>query len=645
MRTATANSIRTSFVMATAIALSACGGGGGGTGGSTNFGNTLPAASGPGDAQLYFPNAAGDAWYFDTVQTPAGGVAVNSLESLVVTGQTNVMGVMADVFEGTVFGSSSSPVDSYYYKNAGGLAAVGTNDPTDTFTAAFVPYIEALFPLAPGAVASITKNGVSLNADLDGDGISDTANLTLKSQVVDFETLTIDLGSFPNAVKTTTSLNGNVILSSNHSSVPFTSLVTQWNAPGIGLLKQTLSVTVQNQTTQETRQARGYYVNGVGAGLTTPQQLLASLVDPSSDIYPPGPPALAGGGGNFLVVSQSATGMVANLFSPALTSLNNFAIGGSAGPAAAVFDGTNFVVAVNSNTLILHRVSPAGVDLDAPNGIDSSLAQTAGAIPAAAHGQSNTLLVYQRYDNASNNYFIFGVLVDANGQVLPPGEISIAADNIWHVFPNVSFDGTNFLVVWQVGDSGAAGPPSHIYGARVSQSGAVLDNPAIAVSTFSSGQYSPAVAFDGTNYLVIWQDGRDTAAGNPPSDIYGARVSPSGVLVDGTAASGGVAIDIGGSQVREFPQLVFSGSDYLVAWSDFGYAVGGATGVRLAQVTPSLTVTTPAGGLMASGAPPASSQSEFAFPILAVQSNAAAIVFLNNANGAKSILGMMDYSP
>jgi hypothetical protein len=40
-------------------------------------------------------------------------------------------------------------------------------------------------------------------------------------------------------------------------------------------------------------------------------------------------------------------------------------------------------------------------------------------------------------------------------------------------------------------------------------------------------QKSPATAFDGGNFLVVWEDCR-----NETSDIYAARVTPQGIVLD-----------------------------------------------------------------------------------------------------------------
>src|SRR5262245_31041279 len=69
--------------------------------------------------------------------------------------------------------------------------------------------------------------------------------------------------------------------------------------------------------------------------------------------------------------------------------------------------------------------------------------------------------------------------------------------------PSVAFDGSNYFVVWA--DSRGQGD---IYGARVTPAGQVLDVGGIAVSTESHDQSNPEVAFDGTNYFVVWTDTR-----------------------------------------------------------------------------------------------------------------------------------------
>ena len=68
-----------------------------------------------------------------------------------------------------------------------------------------------------------------------------------------------------------------------------------------------------------------------------------------------------------------------------------------------------------------------------------------------------------------------------------------------------------------------------IYGARVSPAGSVLDPSGISdLGAASAAQARPALAFDGTNYLVVWR--RPTARSPPTSTAR--RVSPAGVVLD-----------------------------------------------------------------------------------------------------------------
>jgi hypothetical protein len=163
---------------------------------------------------------------------------------------------------------------------------------------------------------------------------------------------------------------------------------------------------------------------------------------------------------------------------------------------------------------------------------------------------------------------------------LPVGENFVISENPVYALggkPAIASDGINFLVVW--GDSrdlGTNGPD--IYGARVAPDGTVLDPGGFPISTFANqdpspgAQYVPSVAFDGTNYLVVW------VAHRPPDsdfEVYAARVTPGGTVLD----PGGIPITSGASPLR-MPSIAFDGTNYLVTWRT------ASSEIRAARVTP-----------------------------------------------------------
>ena len=125
---------------------------------------------------------------------------------------------------------------------------------------------------------------------------------------------------------------------------------------------------------------------------------------------------------------------------------------------------------------------------------------------------------------------------------------------------------------------------SDIYGARVTAAGTVLDGAAtgFAVSTAASHQSFPAVAFDGTRYLVVWKDLRH---GPSNSDIYGTRVNPAGTVLDGTTTG----LPISDEPKNQSAPTVAANGPFLVAWRDrrsttfdvYGARVNGANGAVL----------------------------------------------------------------
>ncbi|MEO0071632.1 MAG: hypothetical protein ABIK39_06070, partial [candidate division WOR-3 bacterium] len=254
------------------------------------------------------------------------------------------------------------------------------------------------------------------------------------------------------------------------------------------------------------------------------------------------------------------------------------------------FDGTNYLVVWqdqrNGETSDIYgaRVTPNGVVLDTA-GIAISTAVNQQEFPVVAFDGTNYLVAWQ--DNRSgNNLDIYGTRVTQEGIVLDTTGIPISTAVDKQEFPAVSFDGTNYLIVWQDSRSGGR---YDIYGARVTQDGIVIDSVGFTVSSDSGRQGSPAVAFDGTNYLVVWQDDRSGQA----FDIYGARVTPNGSVLDPQ----GFAISTASGH-QEYPALAFGGNCYFVLWED---GRSGPSDIYGARVTPDKVVLDPNGIFITSG--------------------------------------------
>jgi hypothetical protein len=236
------------------------------------------------------------------------------------------------------------------------------------------------------------------------------------------------------------------------------------------------------------------------------------------------------------------------------------------------FDGTNYFVVWHDLRNINYdiygaRVTQAGTVLDT-NGIAVSIASDGQYNPAIAFDGTNYLVVWE--DVRNDTLDIYGARVSQNGIVLDTNgiPISIAIDR--QRLPSVDFDGINYLVVWQ----DYRGYYVHIYGTRVSQTGTVLDTNGFAISTASYGKYCPSIAFDGTNYLVVWFDFRYGICVH----IYGSRVSQAGIVLDPE----GIAISTA-SNTQQFPSVAFDGTNYFVVWQDRSNAYDDIFGARVTQ--------------------------------------------------------------
>lgn len=135
--------------------------------------------------------------------------------------------------------------------------------------------------------------------------------------------------------------------------------------------------------------------------------------------------------------------------------------------------------------------------------------------------------------------------------------------------PRIAFDDDEtYLVVWQQGRDYFEMESADIFAARVSCDGKLIDANPIAICTVPDSQVSPAVAFAGGVFLVVWSDLRN---GND-FDVYAARVTPGGKVLD----KDGFLVS-GGARNQCEPAVTSGNGKFLAAWMDFrddkGYAI------------------------------------------------------------------------
>src|SRR5207248_508285 len=106
----------------------------------------------------------------------------------------------------------------------------------------------------------------------------------------------------------------------------------------------------------------------------------------------------------------------------------------------------------------------------------------------------------------------------------------------------------------------------------------------------SSGAHSrtPSIAFDGTNYLVVWADTRLST----DEDVFGTLVNQSGAVI--TPAG----IKIGATAGKQtHPVVAFAGGTYVVAWEDFKVSGGAEADIAAATVNTAGTTVTSLGAI------------------------------------------------
>jgi hypothetical protein len=218
------------------------------------------------------------------------------------------------------------------------------------------------------------------------------------------------------------------------------------------------------------------------------------------------------------------------------------------------------------------RLDLAGNLLD-PYGIPVSYAAAEQTVCAVAANPTGYLAVWTAPHGTSTTLWdILGTRIQPDGTILdvPPLNIALATTGSSTATPAVAANGTDFLVIWR--DERSTG----IYGTPVSATGVVARTNGYPICTAVNDQFTPAIAALGTNYLVAWQDYRKATSSQYHSDIYAARVSPSGTVLD----TAGIAVCTR-TNSQFHPTVAANGTHWLVVWEDYHIAGNDIAGARL----------------------------------------------------------------
>lgn len=193
--------------------------------------------------------------------------------------------------------------------------------------------------------------------------------------------------------------------------------------------------------------------------------------------------------------------------------------------------------------------------------------------PSMARASSGYFLVWQCTVGSVTD--LYSAWVSLSGTITSGGGFAVTTSSIHQTEAAIASNGDNYLVVWtETGSSGAS-----IYGARVATTGGTLDRGGFVIGSEHRERQAPAVASNGTDYLVTWMDYRDINW-----NIYGARVLGSGPSSAAVLDPGSLAIPISThADTQNMPSVASDGTDYLVVWRQTASERADVYGARVAS--------------------------------------------------------------
>ncbi|MGM0558901.1 MAG: MYXO-CTERM sorting domain-containing protein [Myxococcota bacterium] len=234
---------------------------------------------------------------------------------------------------------------------------------------------------------------------------------------------------------------------------------------------------------------------------------------------------------------------------------------GSQEHPAVVYDGSQFMVAwsdgrpMDGETPYATRVQTDGtVDDSSGVRVSNSAAGNRSEVALSADA-AGTLAVWE--DDRWGGGQLAGARLAADGTVEDVDGFFVSPMPNTQQRPAVAASDSGFLVVWE--DSRGYETQRDIYGMRFGLDGAPLDNEPFVICEHEAVQWRPTVASNGDDYVVAWQDERESVP-----LLFGTRISADTGEVNQV---GGVRL-AAGSNPQQYAAMASNGDDYLLAWSD-----------------------------------------------------------------------------
>lgn len=623
-----------------------------------------------GETKNYLLLEQGNQWRY-LGKADDGGVGAEYYNSVAVTGTKPLLWGNATILSESNPGYLGYPEQNYLILDESQLLYAGNNDPQDLITPQVIPYKLLNFPVLIGdSFTQIDNKNLDYGEDLDGDALNEKAGVTSTVSIIGKENLTLAIGTFADCVTSRQDEQVKVTLSRNGQSAKAVAREDTWYCPDVGLAKKISQIDVAGEQFLATEELVGYRVGEEMHGLL-PEFVIAEAIAPAnSDTESPGRPAIGSDGVNFLVVSQSVrdaytSNQVGMIVSRQGVVVKRFEITkgldyGQRGSnrSEVGFDGSNYLVVFGYEGKIYgQRVTSEGLALDGEGGFRISTDNPGGATnfnPAVAFDGINYLVVWGKYDPTyicenslcyPKGYDIYGARVTPGGQVL--GEFAICTANGGQTDPAIAFGGTDYLVLWSDPRNAAAEngwAEVDLFGSRVTPNGLVLDPAGIPISTARGGQSEVRLIYGGNGFFAVWLDLRDGGDWTRGA-IYGARISTDGTLLDGPSASGGIVIN-SAPAAKSYPSLAYDGSNYVVTWQVEGASTDVPAGLYGMRVTPLGTLVDgpPDSRGLPFGWPPQSSR--YVYPVVHANGPATLLAWVNNTEvmgASKDLRGFFIY--